>query len=176
MSMFRPSSGCCAIAAATCNRSSAMPDVAPANIARSDVIVEIDHLTRGFGRRQALVDVTQRIERGVVFGLVGENGAGKTTLIKHLLGLLKPTYGSARVFGLDPVRDPVGVLGRIGYLSEDRDLPEWMTVAQLIRYSQAFFPGWDETFANQLRDQFELDPKQQVKRLSRGQRARAGLL
>ncbi len=142
----------------------------------SDVIVEIDHLSRSFGKKQALDDVTLRIERGVVFGLVGENGAGKTTLIKHLLGLLKATHGSVRVFQLDPVVDPVGVLGRIGYLSEDRDLPDWMTVAQLMRYNQAFFPGWDETFASQLRDQFELDPKQQIKRLSRGQRARAGLL
>lgn len=142
----------------------------------SDVIVEIDHLSRRFGKKQALDDVTLRIERGIVFGLVGENGAGKTTLIKHLLGLLKATHGSVRVFQLDPVVDPVGVLGRIGYLSEDRDLPDWMTVAQLMRYNQAFFPGWDETFANQLRDQFELDPKQQIKRLSRGQRARAGLL
>ena len=140
-------------------------------VAKWETIVEIDHLARCFGKHQALDDVTLRVERGSVFGLVGENGAGKTTLIKHILGLLKPTHGSVRVFGLDPVRDPVGVLARIGYLSEDRDLPDWMTVAQLMRYNQAFFPGWDEPFANQLREQFELDPKQQVKRLSRGQRA-----
>jgi ABC-2 type transport system ATP-binding protein len=68
------------------------------------------------------------------------------------------------------------VLGRIGYLSEDRDLPDWMTVAQLMRYNQSFFPGWDQRFADQLQDQFELDPQQRIKRLSRGQRARAGLL
>ncbi len=142
-----------------------MPDVA-----KSNVIVEIDNLSRSFGNRLALVAVTQRIERGIVYGLVGENGAGKTTLIKHLLGLLKPTHGTVRVFGLDPVREPVGVLGRIGYLSEDRDLPEWMTIAQLMRYNQAFYPAWDERFADHLRDQFELDPRQQVKRLSRGQR------
>jgi ABC-2 type transport system ATP-binding protein len=74
------------------------------------------------------------------------------------------------------VLDPVGVLGRIGYLSEDRDLPEWMTVAQLMRYNRAFYPTWDEGFALQLQEQFELDPKQQIKCLSRGQRARAGLL
>ena len=64
--------------------------------------------------------------RGVVFGLVGENGAGKTTLIEHLLGLLKAQTGSVRVFGLDPVSQPVDVLARIGYLSEDRDMPDWM--------------------------------------------------
>ena len=146
------------------------------NTTPSDTIGEIFHLSRSFGSLQALDDVSQRIERGVVFGLVGENGAGKTTLIKHILGLLKARHGSVHVFGLDPVRDPVGVLGRIGYLSEDRDLPDWMTVAQLMRYNQAFYPSWDERFADQLRDQFELDPRQQIKRLSRGQRARAGLL
>jgi ABC-2 type transport system ATP-binding protein len=154
----------------------ASSQTAPSGIAPSETIVEINQLFRFFGKTQALSDVTQRIDRGMVFGLVGENGAGKTTLIKHILGLLKPTHGSVRVFGLDPVRDPVGVLGRIGYLSEDRDLPDWMTVAQLMRYNQAFYPSWDERFADQLRDQFELDPQQQVKRLSRGQRARAGLL
>ena len=141
-----------------------------------EALVEIDHLSRRFGRKPALDDVSLRIERGSVFGLVGENGAGKTTLIKHILGLLKATQGSVRVFQRSPVLDPVGVLGRIGYLSEDRDLPDWMTVAQLMRYNQAFYRGWDESFADQLRDQFELDPQQRIKRLSRGQRARAGLL
>jgi ABC-2 type transport system ATP-binding protein len=142
----------------------------------SEAIVEIHRLSRRFGKKQALDEVSLRVERGTVFGLVGENGAGKTTLIKHILGLLKAKVGSVQVFRLDPVRDPVGVLGRVGYLSEDRDLPDWMTVAQLMRYNQAFYPRWDEKFAGQLQDQFELDPKQQVKRLSRGQRARAGLL
>ena len=142
----------------------------------SEVLVAIDHLSRRFGLEQALDDVTLRIERGSVFGLVGENGAGKTTLIKHILGLLQATHGSVRVFQLNPALDPVGVLGRIGYLSEDRDLPEWMTVAQLLRYNRPFYHGWDDAFANQLRDRFELDPQQQIKRLSRGQLARAGLL
>ena len=68
------------------------------------------------------------------------------------------------------------MLGRIGYLSEDRDLPDWMRVAELIRYSQAFYPAWDPQYAAQLCEQFELDPKQRIKNLSRGQRARAGLL
>ena len=113
---------------------------------------------------------------GVVCGLVGENGAGKTTLIKHLLGLLKAQTGTLRVFGLDPVKDPVGVLGRIGYLSEDRDLPDWMRVGELMTYTQAFYPNWDEAFAEELRETFELDKKQRIKSLSRGQRARAGLL
>jgi len=142
----------------------------------SDVIVNFDRLSRSFGAKQALNEVTLQVERGSVFGLVGENGAGKTTLIRHVLGLLKAKLGAVRVFQLDPVQHPKDVLGRIGYLSEDRDLPDWMTVAQLLRYSQAFYREWDETFADQLRDQFDLDPRQKIKQLSRGQRARAGLV
>jgi ABC-type multidrug transport system ATPase subunit len=94
---------------------------------------EVHGLSRRFGRTLALDGVDLKIPRGAVFGLVGENGAGKTTLIKHILGLLKAQSGTVRVFGRDPVLDPVGVLGRVGYLSEDRDLPDWMTVGELIR-------------------------------------------
>ena len=96
--------------------------------------------------------------RGAVYGLVGANGAGKTTLIKHILGLLRAESGSVRVFGLDPVADPVGVLSRIGYLSEENDLPGWMRVDELMRYSRAFYPAWDDAYAEELRQTFALDP------------------
>lgn len=142
----------------------------------SPPIVEIQRLTRQFGNKTALDDVSLTVPRGGVFGLIGGNGAGKTTLIKHLLGMLKTQSGSVRVFGLDPVQNPVGTLGRIGYLSEDRDLPNWMRVGELMRYTQAFFPNWDERYAEELREAFDLDAKARVKNLSRGLRARAGLL
>ena len=90
--------------------------------------------------------------------------------------MLKAQSGSVRVFGLEPVQHPVGTLGRIGYLSEDRDLPDWMRVGELLRYTQAFFPTWDEAYAEELRQAFDLDANARVKTLSRGQRARAGLL
>jgi ABC-2 type transport system ATP-binding protein len=107
---------------------------------------------------------------------VGENGAGKTTLIKHILGLLRAQSGSVRVFGLNPVEDTVGVLGRIGYLSEQPDLPGWMRVDEFIRYNQAFYPKWDSSYAEELRLRFNLDPKARLKNLSKGQQAKAGLL
>jgi ABC-2 type transport system ATP-binding protein len=139
-------------------------------------VVDIRRVTRQFGSKKALDDLSLCVPRGGVFGLIGGNGAGKTTVIKHILGLLKAQAGSVRVFGLDPVQNPVGTLGRIGYLSEDRDLPDWMSVAELMRYTQAFFPSWDETYAAELRDAFDLDPSAKIRNLSRGQRARAGLL
>jgi ABC-2 type transport system ATP-binding protein len=107
---------------------------------------------------------------------VGANGAGKTTLIKHVLGLLRAEEGAVRVFGLDPVADPVAVLARIGYLSEENDLPGWMTVTELIRYSCALYPGWDDGYAEELREMFALDAGAKIQSLSKGQKARAGLL
>jgi ABC-2 type transport system ATP-binding protein len=123
-----------------------------------------------------LEDVSFAVPRGSVFGLVGENGAGKSTLIKHILGLWRAQSGEVRVFGLDPVIEPVSVLGRIGYLSEQPDLPEWMTVGEFIRYTQAFYPGWDPKYAEQLRQQFGLDLDKRIRVLSKGQRAKLGLL
>jgi len=142
----------------------------------SEEIVSVTDLSRRFGRTVALDRVTLSINRGTVFGLVGENGAGKTTLIRHLLGLQRAQAGSVRVFGLEPVSEPVGVLGRIGYLSEERDLPNWMRVGELMSYTRAFYPRWDDRFARDLLTMFELDPGQKIRTLSRGQRARAGLL
>ncbi len=139
-------------------------------------IVDIRRVTRQFDTKLALDDISLTVPRGGVFGLIGGNGAGKTTLIKHILGLLKAQQGTVQVFGLDPVENPVGVLGRIGYLSEDRDLPDWMRVGELMRYTQAFFPNWDEAYAEELREAFDLDSKARIKTLSRGQRARTGLL
>jgi len=138
--------------------------------------VEIQHLGRAFGRKVALDDVSLRIPSGSVFGLVGENGAGKTTLLKHVLGLLRAERGSVRIFGHDPVARPVEVLSRIGYVSENRDLPAWMRVSELLFYLEPFYPSWDTQYAEALRKQFELDPDSRIKNLSRGQLAKAGLL
>jgi ABC-2 type transport system ATP-binding protein len=139
-------------------------------------VVEIRGLTREFGTKRALDNITLSVPRGMVYGLVGANGAGKTTLIRHVLGLLKAQSGSVRVFGRDPVHDPVEVLGRVGYLSEQGDLPGWMRIDELLRYTQAFYPTWDANYAEELREQFALDPAARVKNLSKGQKARAGLL
>jgi ABC-2 type transport system ATP-binding protein len=142
----------------------------------SESVIDVSELTRRFGAKTALAAVSVSMPRGAVYGLVGANGAGKTTLIKHILGLLRAESGSVRVFGLDPVADPVGVLSRIGYLSEENDLPGWMRVDELMRYSRAFYPAWDDAYAEALRRTFALDAAAKIKNLSKGQRARAGLL
>jgi ABC-2 type transport system ATP-binding protein len=138
--------------------------------------IRIANLTRRFGGTTALDNVTLEVGRGGVLGLVGANGAGKTTLIKHVLGLLRAVQGTVRVFGLDPVADVVPVLGRLGYLSEDRDLPLWMTVGEVMRYRQAFYREWDPAYAEELRERFHLAARARLRDLSRGELAKAGLL
>jgi len=139
-------------------------------------VVDVNELSRAFAQKTALDGVSFHATAGQVYGLVGSNGAGKTTLLKHLLGLLRATSGSVRVFGLDPVKDPVGVLGRVGYLSEERELPEWMSIEELMRYTQAYHPSWDAAYERELLGTFALDRSKKIKELSKGMRAQAGLI
>lgn len=142
----------------------------------TDNVIEIQGLSRRFGKSLVLNEISFDVQPGYVYGLVGANGAGKTTLIKHLLGLLKAKQGTVRVFGKDPVKNPVEVLGKIGYLSEERDLPEWMQVDELLSYTRAYYPGWDAAYSQQLVSEFGLDASKKVKQLSKGMRAQAGLI
>jgi len=142
----------------------------------AEAVIAITDLSRRFGSTVALNKVSLYVPRGRVFGLLGENGAGKTTLIRHVLGLLAAQAGQVRVFGLDPVADPKGVLGRIGYLSEQPDLPGWMRVDELMRYTQAFYPNWDMVYAERLREQFGLNRAQRIRTLSKGQTTKAALI
>jgi ABC-2 type transport system ATP-binding protein len=142
----------------------------------NESIVSVQNLSRRFRHKIALADISCEIVRGRVLSLLGENGAGKTTLIKHLLGLYAAQSGTVRVFGHDPVREPAATLSHLGYLSEDRDLPGWMRVEELLDYTRAFYPRWDARYAAELLREFDLPPRQKVRRLSRGMLARVGLL
>ena len=138
--------------------------------------VDVRDLSRSFRGTKALSDVSLQIPVGSIFGLIGLNGAGKTTLIRHLIGALRPQTGRVRVLGEDPIRDPEGVLREIGYLSEEDSLPTWMKVGSLMDFCRALYPSWDDAYATELCDTFGLTRGTALKGLSKGQRARAGLL
>jgi len=142
----------------------------------ADSVIDIQSLSRCFGKKQALDNVSLQVPRGAVFGLVGENGAGKTTLLKHVLGLLKGPSDSVRVLGMNPVAEPAAVLSRIGYLSESREMPDWMRIQEYMHFQSSFYPDWDHSYANELVQMFELKTDQKIRTLSRGQLARVGLL
>jgi len=139
-------------------------------------VVAITNLTRQFDEQLALDDVSINVKSGQVFGIVGENGAGKTTLIKHMLGQYKAQQGTVTMFDDEPVASPEKVLAKIGYLSEEPELPAWMTVKEILNYTAAFYPTWDNDYAEQLIKAFSLNLDKRVRDLSKGQKARVGLV
>lgn len=143
---------------------------------QSDVAVNVENLSRRFRGTSALKNVSLQVPVGSIFGLIGLNGAGKTTLIRHLIGSLKAQSGTVTVLGEDPVRNPEGVLKKIGYLTEEDSLPKWMRVGDLTDFARAVYPGWDDHYAKQLCEAFSLGRGTRLQSLSKGQRARAGLL
>ena len=138
--------------------------------------VEARHLSRKYRGKIALDDVSLQIPVGCIFGLIGLNGAGKTTLIRHLIGMLRPKHGHVTILGKEPILAQHDVLKRVGYMTEEDSLPKWMRVGELLDFSRPFYPTWDDAYANRLLDQFGLSRSSKLNSLSKGQRARTGLL
>jgi ABC-2 type transport system ATP-binding protein len=139
-------------------------------------IIETQGLTRRYGRTEAVHDLTLAVPQGSVFALLGPNGAGKTTTLKVLLNLLPPTAGSARVLGVDSRRLGPRELAQIGYVSENQQLPVWMTVRQFLDYCRPFYPTWDRGLEATLLRQFALPEGRKLSQLSRGMLMKAALL
>lgn len=138
-------------------------------------VIETCGLTRGYGPRRGIVDVSLEVVEGEVFGFLGPNGAGKTTTIRTLLGLLRPTGGRASVFGLDVWTDAPRIHERLSYLPSDPGyLPELTAAQQLdhICRLRRLAPGAWRACA----ERFELDPSVAIRRLSRGNRQKVGVV
>jgi ABC-2 type transport system ATP-binding protein len=138
--------------------------------------IEAVDLTRRFGRLEAVEALNLRVPIGSVFALVGPNGAGKTTTIKLLMNLVRPTRGSAWVLGADSRRLGPRDFERIGYVSENQRLPDWLTPDQLLDYIRPLYPTWDEALCEKLRADLGLTARMPLRSLSRGTRMKAALL
>jgi ABC-2 type transport system ATP-binding protein len=132
-------------------------------------------LSRRFGRLEAVDRLTFEVPQGAIFALVGPNGAGKTTTIQLLMNILRATRGHAEVLGRDTRKLGPAQFARIGYVSENQDLPGWMTVGYFMRYLAPFYPEWDEAYAQRLLRQFDLPLDRKLSQLSRGMRMKAAL-
>jgi ABC-2 type transport system ATP-binding protein len=141
-----------------------------------DFAIETRNLARTFGKFEAVKGVDLKVHKGTVFGLLGVNGAGKSTVIKMIVGHLKPTRGEIRVLGRTLGEDFIEIRKRVAYVSENRYLYEWMTVAESLRFTRAFHETWDDQKAADLLKRFSLPPEKKVRQLSRGNRARLCLL
>ncbi len=137
--------------------------------------IVVENLTRRFGRRLAVDRLSFEVETGRVCGFLGRNGAGKTTTIRMLMNLLHPTSGRATLLGLDPQRQSVELMRRVGYVGEAPAMHGWMKVRELVEFTAGFYAAWDRRRVGSLLDRFGIDGGQEVKSLSRGTNAQLAL-
>ncbi|MCB1034749.1 MAG: ABC transporter ATP-binding protein [Acidobacteria bacterium] len=134
-------------------------------------VIETCDLTKRFGRKAALHNLSLSLPRGGVHAVVGSNGAGKSTLFRVLLGMLTPTAGWSRVLGEDSRDLSPEIRGRIGLVHEEHTLPGWMSVRALKEMQRSFYPRWREDTYREVLGHFSVLPDQKVGQLSRGERA-----
>jgi ABC-2 type transport system ATP-binding protein len=137
-------------------------------------VLRTQGLSKSYGSRPALTDVTLTVPAGRVVGLVGPNGAGKSTLLNLAAGMITPTAGTIEVLGSRPAADAVQ-LARIGFVAQDTPVYAGLTVADHLQLGRRLNPRWDDALAEGRVAQVGLDPAQKAGRLSGGQRAQLAL-
>lgn len=138
--------------------------------------ITVTQLQKHFGKTAAVDGLSFSVPKGQVTAFLGANGAGKTTTIQTLMNLHRPTGGGATILGVDSRRLGPDQLQQIGYVSENMELPLWMTVKSFLNYCQPFYPDWDNEFALQLLEEFQLPLDRKLRNLSRGMRMKAALI
>jgi len=135
-------------------------------------------LSKSFGIQAAVAELNLKIQTGAVYGFLGRNGAGKTTTMRMLLGLVRPTKGSARVLGLDPGKEAelMRILERVAFVPQRKQLYGWATPAELVRMNKAYFPRWSDEAAARLALRLEIPMKTEFKKLSIGNQSKVALL
>jgi ABC-2 type transport system ATP-binding protein len=137
--------------------------------------IRTNGLTKVFRHATVLDRLSLEVPEGSIYGLVGPNGAGKTTAIKVLMNIFPPTGGSSEVLATDSRRLGPRDFAQIGYVSENQELPDWMTVGYFLHYLAPFYPTWDAALERELLRQFQLPLDVKLKDLSRGMRMKASL-
>jgi len=134
-------------------------------------VIEIDRLTKYYGKREIVRDLSLKVPAGSIYGFLGRNGMGKTTTIRILLGMEEPTRGATRVFGKDSRQLDPETRARIGYLPEGHHVYGWMTVKECGKFQASFFPKWNQEIFEAVITHFRLTMPMKAGHLSRGQRA-----
>ena len=139
-------------------------------------IVQMRKVCKRFGNIKALDEIDLEIHPGRIIGLLGANGAGKSTLLRHIIGLYLEDEGECVTFGREAGKLGPKELGRIGYVHQEGELLEWMTVKQLIRYVSTYYPNWNRELEEKYIADYEISTKARVGSLSPGQRQRLAIL
>ena len=139
-------------------------------------VIQIEGLRKSFGKKVVLDQLTLQVDRGAVYGLVGANGVGKTTTLKILLNMLPAASGRAEILGVPSAKLQPVDFTRIGYVSENQRLPDWMTVGYFLNYLKDFYPKWDAALCAQMLKQMDLPVDRKLGDLSRGMKMKAALV
>jgi ABC-2 type transport system ATP-binding protein len=142
----------------------------------SELAIETKDLAKAYADTHAVSGINLIVSRGSIYGFLGRNGAGKTTTIKMLLGLARPTAGSARVLGMDTLSEHIAILQRTAFVSEKKTLYPSMTPSELVRFSRGFYPAWSDETAQKCAQRLEIPMKQRFEKLSNGNQTKVFLM
>ena len=139
-------------------------------------IIEVEKLTKSYGSKRGIADVTFEVGEGEVFGFLGPNGAGKTTTIRVLMALLRADSGTARIAGLDCWKDSVQIKKQIGYVPGEPSLDPNLTGGQILEYFANLRGGVDRAYLKQLIERFALDTSRKFRQYSTGNKRKVVLI
>lgn len=139
-------------------------------------VIEINNLTKYYGKARGIVDVSFNVEEGEIFGFIGPNGAGKSTTIRTLLALIYPTKGSATIFGKDCIKNAPEIAKNIGYLPSEVFYYDNMKVVDLLKYSASFYKKDCNKRIHELADIMNLDLNKKIDDLSLGNKKKVGIV
>lgn len=139
-------------------------------------VVEINKLTKYYGKARGIIDVSFNVTQGEIFGFIGPNGAGKSTTIRTLLSLIHPTSGTAKIFGKDCIKQGEEIRKEIGYLPSEVFYYDNMKVIDLLKYSATFYKNVDKKRIYELAEIMDLDLNKKIDDLSYGNKKKVGIV
>lgn len=140
------------------------------------VIIEVNHLTKNYGYGRGVFDVSINVHKGECYGYLGPNGAGKSTTIRHIMGFSKPESGFTKIFGINTFGNTEKILSRVGYLPGEPSIPAGLNGVEFIKMMQDMRGEANTERLNYLLDLFKLDPKQNIKEMSLGDKRKLAVV
>lgn len=138
--------------------------------------IEINNLTKYYGKARGVIDLNLSVKEGDIFGFVGPNGAGKSTTIRLLLGLISATKGNAKIFGMECGKETTNILKRVGYMPSETRFYENLRVEEIIEFSASLHKKDCKKEAKKLCERFEIDTKRKIEDLSLGNRKKVSIV
>ncbi len=139
-------------------------------------VINVQNLTRKYGAGKGIFDVSIQVQKGEVFGFLGPNGAGKTTTIRHLMGFIKPKAGNCQIVGLDCWKNRSEIQKRLGYIPGEINFFDDMTGKEFLIFVSNYRNAGKENRMQEMLERFELDPKNKIKKMSKGMKQKIGIV